>query len=308
MATSSDALSGVDLRSVARALGGDVVGRQVVAPGPGHSTKDRSLSVTISATAPDGFLAFSHASDDFASCRDHVKLALGLPTHRPSRPTGTPRALRAPQPRRDAGDSAATRTSDALKVWSEGVDPRGTLTEIYLAGRGLDLGEEIAGDVVRWHRRTKAMLALFRDIRTDEPRAVSRTFIDDAALKIGRKFIGPVRGCAVKLDADEEVTHGLHISEGVETAMAARQIGLRPAWGLGSAGAIAAFPVLTGIEALSLLREHDEASLLAISISRFAGWRRNADRVMPCSSAAWWIPRPRGLRIRLSRRQIIARS
>jgi hypothetical protein len=174
----------------------------------------------------------------------------------PRQPHGPPQAV--------ADDSAATRTADALKVWREGVDPRGTLAEIYLADRGLDLGEDIAGDVLRWHPRTKAMLALFRDIRTDEPRALCRTFLDQDGRKIERKFLGPVRGCAVKLDADEEVTHGLHIAEGVETAMAARQLGLRPTWALGSAGAVAAFPVLGRIEVLTLLAEHCEVNTRAI--------------------------------------------
>ncbi len=67
-----------DLRSIARALSGDVAGRQVLAPGPGHSPKDRSLSVTLSPTAPEGFLAFSHAGDDFMACRDYVKAKLGI--------------------------------------------------------------------------------------------------------------------------------------------------------------------------------------------------------------------------------------
>ena len=58
---------------------------------------------------------------------------------------------------------------------------------------------------------------------------------------------------------------GLHIGEGIESCLAARQIGLRPAWALGSCMAVGAFPVLPGIETLSILREHDEAS------------RRNAD-------------------------------
>jgi hypothetical protein len=84
-----------DLRSLARLLGGDVIGRQVLAPGPGHSPRDRSLSVTISATAPEGFLAFSHAGDDFAECRDHVKDALGIERRSfqpaPRRPTPPPR-------------------------------------------------------------------------------------------------------------------------------------------------------------------------------------------------------------------------
>jgi putative DNA primase/helicase len=243
-----------DLRAIARALGGEVVGRQVVAPGPRHSRRDRSLSIRLSATAPEGFLAFSHAGDDFAECRDYVKRALGMPTDKPTPPQHT-REPRPPQP--NADDSAATRTTDAIKVWREGVDPRGTLAELYLAGRGLDLGEDIAGDVLRWHPLTKAMLALFRDIRTDEPRAISRTFINDAALKIGRKFLGPVGGCAVKLDADEEVLAGLHIGEGIETCLAARQLGLRPTWALGSKGAIGTFPVLSGLECLTILAEPD---------------------------------------------------
>jgi putative DNA primase/helicase len=144
------------------------------------------------------------------------------------------------------------------------VDPRGTLAEHYLAGRGLDLGEDIAGDVLRWHPGIRAMLALFRDIRTDELRAICRTFLDHVGRKIERKFFGPVGGCAIKLDADEEVRGGLHVAEGVETAMAARQLGLRPTWALGSAGAVAAFPVLGGIECLTLLAEHCEVNARAV--------------------------------------------
>ena len=180
--------------------------------------------------------------------------------------TGVPQHTRQsspPQP--NTNDSSATSTADALKVWRAGVDPRGTLAEIYFATRRLDLGEDLAGTVLRWHPRTKAVLALFRDIRTDEPRAISRTFINDAAIKIERKFLGPVAGCAVKLDANEDVTNGLHIGEGVETTMTARQAEyLRPAWALGSAGVIAAFPVLSGIECLTLLAEHCDANARAI--------------------------------------------
>ena len=50
---------------------------------------------------------------------------------------------------------------------------------------------------------------------------------------------------------------GLHVGEGVETCLAARQLGLRPAWALGSLSQIANFPVLAGIESLTLLQEND---------------------------------------------------
>jgi hypothetical protein len=46
----------LDPRAVARALVGEVAGHNtVLAPGPGHSARDRSLSIKLDPTAPDGF-------------------------------------------------------------------------------------------------------------------------------------------------------------------------------------------------------------------------------------------------------------
>ena len=67
------------LRVWAAALGGYVSGSSVSAPGPGHSAHDRSLSVTLDANAPDGFLVHSFAGDDPLACKDHVRAKLGLP-------------------------------------------------------------------------------------------------------------------------------------------------------------------------------------------------------------------------------------
>jgi hypothetical protein len=67
------------LDEVAEALGGDVHGAQVRAPGPGHSAEDRSLSVRPDPTALDGFLIHSFSGDDLIECRDHVREKLGLP-------------------------------------------------------------------------------------------------------------------------------------------------------------------------------------------------------------------------------------
>jgi len=70
------------LRALAAALGGDVSGRSVLAPGPGHSKHDRSLSVTPCATAPNGFLVNSFAGDDPIACKDYVLAKLDLPVLR----------------------------------------------------------------------------------------------------------------------------------------------------------------------------------------------------------------------------------
>jgi hypothetical protein len=68
----------------ARALGGEVRGGQILAPGPGHSPKDRSLRIKLDANAPDGFLVHSFADDDPIACRDHVRAKAGLPAFAPN--------------------------------------------------------------------------------------------------------------------------------------------------------------------------------------------------------------------------------
>ena len=74
----------LNAETVARALGGDVNGGQVLAPGPGHSAKDRSLSVKLDPNAPEGFLAHSFAGDDPIVCRDYVREKVGIPAFKPN--------------------------------------------------------------------------------------------------------------------------------------------------------------------------------------------------------------------------------
>ena len=183
-----------------------------------------------------------------------------IPGGRPTEPElakGPAREARQDAPR------PATTTADALALFREGRDPRGTPVETYLnQERGLDLPADLCGRVLRWHPGVKAMLALYRNIHTGAPQAVQRTFLDQDCRKIGRKFIGPSGGAAAMLDPFDEVLEGLHIGEGVETCMAARRLDLRPAplrptWALGSKDQIANFPVLAGIECLTLLQEND---------------------------------------------------
>jgi hypothetical protein len=120
----------------------------------------------------------------------------------------------------------------------------------------------MADEVVRFHpslnfeeRKVGAVVALFRDIATNKPCGIHRTFLDDDAHKLGRKMLGRVRGAAIKLDDDASVTIGLTIGEGLETCLAARLAGFRPVWALGSATAIASFPILPGIETITILGE-----------------------------------------------------
>src|SRR4029077_12022670 len=74
----TDGIKVDDLQHIAHALGGEVSGRQVLAPGPGHSSHDRSLAVRLAPNAPDGLLIYSHSGDDWRTCRDHVLSRLSI--------------------------------------------------------------------------------------------------------------------------------------------------------------------------------------------------------------------------------------
>jgi len=82
MAAHSDTL--LSLQQLARALGGDINNGQVLAPGPGHSSADRSLAVRPNKDAPGGLLVHSFAGDDPVKCLDYVRLKAGLPAWQPN--------------------------------------------------------------------------------------------------------------------------------------------------------------------------------------------------------------------------------
>jgi putative DNA primase/helicase len=259
----------IDLHQVARVMGGDVVAGQALVPGPRHSSVDRSLAIKPSAASPFGFLTHSYAGDDFRECRDYVLDRLGLEREQ-FRYSQSIKV--APRSDKNGGDN----TECARRLWHEAKCPRGTIVETYLASRALDLPVEIAGDVVRFHPsiawrtdtgemvRVPAMLTAFRTIVGDDLVAIHRTALTPDGRKTGRKMLGPVSGAAMKLDDDAEVTTGLTIAEGFETALAGRMLGFRPCWALGSVSAVAAFPVLAGIEAVSILTEGGEPSARAV--------------------------------------------
>ena len=146
--------------------------------------------------------------------------------------------------------SEADIRAAALAIWEEARNPIATPGELYLNRRGLQVSPELAGDVLRFHsallfdgHRVPGLVALFRDVVTDEPTAIQRVFLQPNGERIGRRMLGRVRGAAIKLDGDAEVAAGLHIGEGLETCMAARTLDFKPVWAVGSAGGIQKFPV-----------------------------------------------------------------
>jgi putative DNA primase/helicase len=292
----------IDALILARALGGDVVGRNVVAaPGPGHSRKDRSLSVRL---AGDDFIVHSHAGDDWQTCKDYVRERLGWPQWQPG--DGQTRCVTLAYVQEfdhavvDAESECRERTADDLQriqraaaIWHQAINPHDTLAERYLKSRAITLTADVAGTVLRFHPSCPwrdedsgstiylpALIAAFTSIDDGTGTAIQRVALTADATKIGRRMLGPVHRSAVKLDAPGD---SLAIAEGVETGLAARQLGHGPVWALGSVGAIAHFPVLEGVACLRVLGEAGKASADAIKIvgQRWHAAGRRVEIVMP---------------------------
>lgn len=104
-------------QQVAAALGGEVSGREVLAPGPNHSPKDRSLSVKIDPTAPDGFVVHSFAGNDPLQCKDYVRGKLGI-TWAPKPKAGTDSIARMTQ--RVVAPPTASKAADYVYELEDG--------------------------------------------------------------------------------------------------------------------------------------------------------------------------------------------
>ncbi len=268
-------MTALTLRTIARALGGEVTAGKVIAPAPGHSPRDRSLWVIPSHQAPNGYRVHCFSpKDDWREARDYVAARLGMAPDAWNKPQAAQQRPVAPSP---VSNDHAVRIARAMAIWDEAGDPRNTLAEVYLRGRGLDLDDDVAGAVLRFHPacpwrdeerqqtiRVPALIAAMRAINGNAITGVHRTRLSSEGCKLDRRMLGQASGSAIKIDPDDAITMGLAIGEGIETVQAARALAFRPAWAVASAGAIATFPVLPGVECLTLLAENDPTNARAV--------------------------------------------
>ncbi len=131
---------------------------------------------------------------------------------------------------------------------------------------------------LRWHPSLKhpsgyvgpALVALISDVVTRQHLSLHRTWITPT----GKADLDPPRllltghsttGGCIRLWPDEDVTHGLGIAEGIETALSLAWA-YAPVWAMIDAGHMAQFPVLDGIESLVIAQDQDPAGMSAASI------------------------------------------
>lgn len=259
----------MSLQLSASLLGGIVSNGQILCPGPGHSRNDRSLAVRFE----DGdFVIHSFAGQDFRECRDHVRETLGLGKAGPM--AFVPLAPLSARPAVEDRD----RIASAERIWLQSRRIADTPAEAYLNGRGLVVPDD-APDVLRFlqacpfmGKAVPAMVAAMVDARTSEFRGVHRTRLNPKL----KAMLGPARGAVVKLTPDDDVENGLHICEGIETGLALLGMGFRPLWACMSAVNLAAFPVLSGIESLTIFADNDASRTGEMAANKCAARWRNA--------------------------------
>jgi len=184
-----------------------------------------------------------------------------------TRATFTARAPAAPKPARRRGLAAPDRAR-----WEDAGKLAGTIADTYLQSRRcfmppLDGALRFLPECFHWPTRTThpAMVALVTDATTNEPLSLHFTFL----ARDGRgkadverpKLLLPgheISGGAIRLWPDDAVTTGLGLAEGIETALSVAHL-FRPMWSTIDAGHMAKFPVLPGIESLSIFVDDDDA-------------------------------------------------
>ena len=265
----------LSLREIAHALGGEVAGGQALCPGPGHSPRDRSLSVKLSASAPDGIIVHSHANDPWQDCRDYVLERLGM--------------TREPRSRREDWKSTTARRPDppeaserdtALWLWRQRQPILGTVAEVYLrAARGYRGAIPASlGFLPARGKHPPSLLAAFAIATEPEPGVLA---IDDADVRAVQviRLRPDGRG---KADADtQKITLGrgalgvpiclappndllgLAICEGLEDALSIHQATGLGAWAAGGAtrlpALVAAVPAY--IEHVTIVADRDPAGI-----------------------------------------------
>lgn len=264
-----------DLRDIVKDLGGDLYagGSRAVIPGPGHSKKDRSLSLR---QTPDGRVVFhSLANDSVRDCFQYLGIEPGQAQAADKAEWAAMRRAREEERRRQLAADQALCAS----IWAGTVPFAGSLAEAYLWSRHLVL--EDCGDI-RFHPaapRAKprapgderplpaphpAMVAVVRD-RVGASLGLHLTYLalDGTGKAFGdrsRLMFGPMRGGAVHLTP---AAPELALGEGLETCLSYRARTGLPIWAGLTTSQYASFELPRGVRRLVIAADGDKGGISA---------------------------------------------
>lgn len=259
-----------DLAAVVARLGGRLYegGRAARVPGPGHSRRDDSLSLRI--TQEGRVLWFSFAGDPADAVKAHLGLSCAVPDHLAQRGLARRRAQQQSAERADAD----RKRQFCAQVWSESLPIAGSPAAAYLRGRRITGGLPLclryhprAPLSYEAHMRRPALLAAVVD-RDGQGQGLHMTALRPdgsgkaSDLRNPRRMFAAIAGGAVHLSP---LAPGglLAVAEGIETALAFRDLTGTPTWAALSTAGLAGFRVPLGLSRLVIAADGDEAGLRA---------------------------------------------
>ena len=165
-------------------------------------------------------------------------------------------------------------SSRAESIWCRTQELRGTLGEIYLMHRGCTLPPRdshlrfLSGN----DRHPPTLCAAVTDVLSGKPISLhfTRLALDgrgkagttqDKILLAGHRK----RGGCIRLWPDDTVTHGLALTEGIETGLAVAHA-YAPTWAAIDCSNLASFPILDDVESLTIFADHDQPGLRAAHV------------------------------------------
>lgn len=260
----------MDARGITKSLGGKWAGRYGLARCPVHNDRTPSLKISDDPRKDDGVDIHCFGGCRWRDVKDALVRGGLLPEFKPTS-FSTSFFTTPPLPAPDRADEAE-RVDLALKIWDAAGPLKNSLGWRYFTERrGLHVGTLELDHCLRFHIGFGAVVALMTDPIHGEPCGVHRTFLNADATKNteqgqkGKKMLG--KAGAVRLTPDEDVTHGLGICEGIEDSLRILLSGWAPVWVAASAGGIERFPVLGGIETLTIFQDDDIAGTKAADTS-----------------------------------------
>lgn len=227
-------------------------GYRLSCPSCAKGRTDKTLGVTINSDGSGVAHCFRCGLKAFNKSRGSLTVAPPSSNHRPILKLQTKR----------------TRLSDdGHRLWAA-CQPISGAAAAYLQARRCVI-PPTDGDL-RWHpclaqenstHRGPALVGLITNVFTGEPMSLHRTWITEhgkAAIQIPKKLLpghSIVDGC-IRLWGDEMVSTGLGIGEGIETCLTLAHA-FQPVWCAIDAGHLQKFPVLPGVESITIARDMD---------------------------------------------------
>ena len=265
---------------IARALGGRKAGQGWTARCPVHN--DRTPSLSIRDSDDDKVLVHCHAGCDQREVIAALKEQGLWPDH------GTrllSQAARRMPVKREQDQDDTRRSEAALAIWQSTKPAQGTLVEMYLDSRGIDLSPP---DSLRFHVGLRhpsggiwpAMVALVTRGTDGAPVAIHRTFLardgaGKAPLEPQKMMLGPCRGSVVRLGDPGGV---LMVGEGIETCLAAMQAIGYPSWAALSTSGLRTLNLPKDVHDVIVLADGDESGEAAARDCAWR-WKREGRRV-----------------------------